>query len=254
VYGQNKNQTHVVSAVSDRELKLDEDGRFEVILSADEPSGAPNWMKLDSSARVLVTRQYFLDEKEEKPAELHIEALDVQGSRPPLEPHAFAGRLRLLMTALDQTIGATIDAMNAWSKQPNTVTVDWRNDASNTVLNLYPTVDNQYMGGYFRLDEDEALVIEGMPPDCRYWSIHLGNCWLESLDYCHRQVSLNKKQMKLESDGSFKVVVAHRNPGATNWLDTCGHRQGIVVFRWMQAEEAPPTPVFRVVSLEQAEK
>ena len=35
-------------------------------------------------------------------------------------------------------------------------------------------------------------------------------------------VSLNRKQTRLERDGSFRIVIAHRDPGVPNWIDAEG--------------------------------
>ncbi len=55
--------------------------------------------------------------------------------------------------------------------------------------------------------------------------------------------------MKLEVDGTFRIVVAHRDPGTPNWLDASGHAEGSVVFRWLLAEGDLPRPEFRVEKL-----
>lgn len=248
-YGHTSGHTYIVANISDRELKFDEDGGFELILSSDKPRGAANWMTLDANARILVARQYFLNRKTERPAELRIEALNVQAAPPPLNPMEMTKRLRLLTASLDRMVSSTIEAMKTWSKQPNTVSI---HGGADSLLNLYPMPDNQYVGGWYQLRVEEALVIEGTPPDCRYWSLQLSNRWLESLDYRYHRVSLNKNQITLEPDGRFKILVAHRDPGTANWLDTCGHHEGVVVFRWLQAEAAPSPPVFRVVRLDGA--
>jgi len=44
-------------------------------------------------------------------------------------------------------------------------------------------------------------------------------------------------------------VVAHEDPGHPNWLNTCGHRQGGMCWRWIRASEHPQ-PRTRVVKLE----
>jgi hypothetical protein len=46
-----------------------------------------------------------------------------------------------------------------------------------------------------------------------------------------------------------QVVVAHEDPGHPNWLNTCGHRQGGMCWRWIRAAEHPQ-PRTRVVKLE----
>jgi hypothetical protein len=111
------------------------------------------------------------------------------------------------------------------------------------------TPDNVYALGEFRLGPDEALVIEGRSPRCTYWGVQLWNRYMQSLEHRHHRVSLNGAQAALEPDGSFRVVVAHRDPGVPNWLETAGHAGGLVFCRWLQADELPAQPASRVVSL-----
>jgi hypothetical protein len=47
-----------------------------------------------------------------------------------------------------------------------------------------------------------------------------------------------------------RVVVAHEDPGVENWLDTCGHQQGTMCWRWIRANQHPQ-PQTRVVKLEE---
>ena len=44
------------------------------------------------------------------------------------------------------------------------------------------------------------------------------------------------------------MVVAHEDPGVPNWLDTCGHREGHLALRWVEAEHHP-VPKAEVVDL-----
>jgi hypothetical protein len=101
----------------------------------------------------------------------------------------------------------------------------------------------------FRLDADEALVIEGRSPPCTYWGAQVWNRYMQSLDYRYHRVALNCAQVALEPDGSFRLVVAHRDPGMPNWISTAGHREGIVFCRWLQAETMPEPVSSKVVAL-----
>ena len=67
-------------------------------------------------------------------------------------------------------------------------------------------------------------MIEATPPRCDYWNFQLGNIWAESLDYQFRRVHINSGQAGSKPDGSFQLVVAHRDPGHPNWIDTAGPR------------------------------
>ncbi len=82
-----------------------------------------------------------------------------------------------------------------------------------------------YYHGYFELAEDEALVIEvERIPECRAWNLQTDNYWMESLDYRYHRIHLNKHTAKYRADGGVTMVLAHRDPGVDNWLDTAGHR------------------------------
>jgi hypothetical protein len=45
-----------------------------------------------------------------------------------------------------------------------------------------------------------------------------------------------------------RIVVAHRDPGLPNWVNTVGHESGTMCFRWVRAQ-AHPQPRTRVVDL-----
>jgi hypothetical protein len=62
-------------------------------------------------------------------------------------------------------------------------------------------------------------------------------------------VSLNRKQTRLEPDGSFRIVIAHEDPGVPNWIDTEGNPLGLVFWRFFLVEGAVETPQAKVVKL-----
>ena len=100
---------------------------------------------------------------------------------------------------------------------------------------------NLYAGGVFELAPDEALVIENrIPVAPNYIGFQLANLWGESLDYANRLGSLNGHQMHIDGDGVRRLVVAHRDPGVPNWLDTSGHREGFLAPRWAYSETPAP--------------
>ena len=107
-----------------------------------------------------------------------------------------------------------------------------------------------YLHGYCTLRPGEAWVIETDVPDCPYWNFQLGNWWMESLDHSHKKITVNKHTAVLDADGRLTIVVAHRDPGVPNWIDTCGHGSGTALLRWLGAA-VHPIPKCRVVSLEE---
>ena len=85
---------------------------------------------------------------------------------------------------------------------------------------IFRDPDIHFHAAYFELAEDEALVVEVRPPRCDYWMFVLSNHWLETLDYTRHRITLNHHTAKLEPDGSLQLIVAARDPGHPNWLDT----------------------------------
>ncbi|HET8705237.1 MAG TPA: hypothetical protein VFM46_02950, partial [Pseudomonadales bacterium] len=103
-----------------------------------------------------------------------------------------------------------------------------------------------YYHSYWALAPDEALLIEVMPPECEHWNFQLNNYWMESLDYQHFRIHTNKHLAFYEADKSVRIIVAHRDPGLPNWINTVGHASGTMCFRWIKAK-THPQPQTRVV-------
>jgi hypothetical protein len=154
-----------------------------------------------------------------------------------------AHRLRVRGESMTRTLRATEAASAEWIQRPNEISFDSEADG---LASLFATPDNQYVGGWYQLAEDEALMMTGRAPKCRYWGVQLWSRWLESREFLYRPVCLNHSQVKLEADGTFRIVVAHRDPGTPNWLDTGGHAEGGVVFRWLLPEGDIERPTFCV--------
>ena len=109
-------------------------------------------------------------------------------------------------------------------------------------------VDQSNLTASFELAADEALLIDGRFPRCRFGNIVLWNRHLQSFEYVRRRSSLNRRQTQLRPDGRFRLVVAHEDPGVPNWLDTAAARSGLIFVRYLLPEEPPEPLVTRVVA------
>jgi hypothetical protein len=233
----------VVANLSQRDLVCDPDGAFEIVLATEPATVARNAITLAPDAVCVIVRQYFLDRRAIRPASFVIEPLDPVAAPPPLDDATLARRLGAVATFIRATVQvAPLPA----SLPPNLLgpPMPWSPHVPG-----WGTPDNVYSLGLFRLADDEALVIEGHSPTCVYFGAQLWNRYMQSLDYRYHRVSLNAAEIAFEPDGSFRLVVAHRDPGLPNWLDTAGHREGLVFCRWLQADELPAPPTSRVVRL-----
>ena len=88
--------------------------------------------------------------------------------------------------------------------------------------------------GHFELSPEESLVITLPVTDAPYLGFQLGSLWYISLDYINHQTSLNGTQAQADPDDKIRIVVADRDPGVTNWVETLGHRKGFLQFRWQR--------------------
>jgi hypothetical protein len=244
VYGHDADDAaRIVGNLSDREITFGEDGSFTLYLSPNPPTdGAGDWIELAPDADTAIIRQYFLNRDKETPARFEIECLDG-----PTGPSRTGGATGAMISSVAEFVGTgakfSAAAATMLATRPNELTID---SQATAVTAFYPTPDNKYLAGWYRLDPGQALVIEGRPPQARYWSVLLMNRWMESLDTGPHPTKLNKADVALSADGGFRVVVSDTDPGVPNWLDTQGRPEGYVMFRWMQADEVE-RPTLRVV-------
>ncbi len=89
----------------------------------------------------------------------------------------------------------------------------------------------------------------GTLPPCASANVMLWNRHLQTLEYRTRRSSLNKEQIQPEPDGTYRIVVAHADPGVANWLDTGGHTGGSIFWRFLLPDADPSRTECRVVPL-----
>lgn len=110
--------------------------------------------------------------------------------------------------------------------------------------------DAAYSMSPYLLGPDDALVIRARWPECRCANVTLWNRQLQTFDYLRGTVSLNRAQTVLDDDGSFRAVIAHRDPGVPNWISTEGRPFGLVFWRFLLPEGPIETPMAEVVPVD----
>jgi hypothetical protein len=230
----------IVGTVNDRSLEIDEDGAFSIVLSPHRHDGT--WVKLEPDAVCAITRDYLADPAHGRRAQWHIEAIDPPSTRRE-DDGDLARRLRAALTWVRDQARIVPIALGT----PNTVDKPY-GVPSQTFG--WAAGDAAYAMGSYVLDEDEALVIEGRSPSCAFWNVCLWNQFLHTYDYDYERVTLNGSQIVYETDGSWRLVVARRDPGHANWISTAGHPQGRIWFRWFLPETTPEAPTTRVVRVD----
>jgi hypothetical protein len=241
---------------NDREFDVARDGSYELRLGPD--ASGRNAVRLEPGAVSVTTRHYFenevsaqLDPTLEIP--LSIEPVADPGPPPVPDDAAMARRIRLAAAFVRQsTLGIPPrdpKQQPAWvSSVPNQLGTPSAFGKGEGDKTAWGAVDNSYSTGPYVLRPDEALVIEGRLPRCTFANLVLWDRWMMSYDYRFRRISLNRRQMKLGPGGRYRIVVAHRDPGVPNWLDTEGRPTGTIFWRFLEPEETPERPRTRVVA------
>ena len=183
-------------------------GEFALVLSADEPAdlAGAQWVQIPEDASSVVVREYIGDRAHRKLATLGSKPLDP-------DPRRGADRRRtrrsnsprwhghlMKLATLHRTIKPEL------LERPNTLLTAEAADlgAADT------TPDNLYMIGTFRLDPDQALVLDIEPPDTRYWNVTLENIWHECLEPRRRHSSVTNRAVQPDADGRVRIAISAR--------------------------------------------
>lgn len=243
--------------INDTQFDVDAEGNFELRFGG-EPAER-NWLPLAEGASRITTRHYFEESicaaaDPAREPRFSIEVLNP--GPPPAKPDdrtVAAGIRRTAKFLRDRTLG--MPPMAKADNLPSFVAL---------TPNQFPTpvppgdfglsaYDAHYSMAPYFLGPDDALVISGRWPDCRFANVCLWTRHQQTYDYANRPVSLNRAQTELEADGSFRMVIAHQDPGVPNWIDTEGRPIGLVFWRYFLPEGEIETPQAEVVKVESLE-
>jgi hypothetical protein len=223
----------ILSECLGSELGIGPGDDFAITLSVAE-SPAP-WVPLDANATMVNLREYYFDWQPRAPAIVTIQRLDTAGTAP---PPLTTARVDAMLDDAATTIEHSIVYWNDYVRTaraaatPNTMGAPRHNAGGSSRIH--------YSFGFFELGADEALVLDASPPDARFWDVQLYTLgWFEPFDYANHTTSLNHTQAVASADGRVRAVVAHRDPGVPNWLDTEGRPAGMITHRWIDARSEP---------------
>jgi hypothetical protein len=225
-----------VGFLLENDIQVEDDGSFEVVIGPDECPG--NCIRTEPDASMLYIRQYAHDWSRTQSAEFEIVREGAVGPEPPL-------RLEQIEAGLARTASFVDRAAHFW-----TAIVERRAEAPANIFFDIPAdpdperptmpVGHRFAAGYFRLAEDEALEVHFRPSEVPYWGLDLTNYWFEPLSYGDQRSNVNNGTVELEDDGSVRVVIGGSGGGAANWMDTRGHREGTMLFRWSRTDDPVP--------------
>jgi len=250
------------------QLEVGKDGEFEILLAPARPEGhagnfistlktveQPHPFEPDAPKErftlYISGRQLFNDWQREEPIHLSLTRIADEHAPPAAySPEQAAAELR----RCGELVRGQMHFWNAfWTvlmgvygpREGSIPGVEFPRNGFNTINAATGATGggmstNLYAGGVFELGPDEALVIENrIPRPPQYYGFQLANLWGESVEYASTFGSLNGSQSEVDPDGVIRLVVAHRDPGVPNWLDTTGHAEGFLTPRWAYSETPP---------------
>lgn len=228
------------------DLSLDAAGRFSVIFSAERPAGYEgDWLHLDPESDFMMLRQFSYDWGNEQDARVAIERLDKPAEpKARLTPEEVDAKLRrifayacdvsrvAMMQIKRPRDGGFVNKMHIHTFQDMGNGKDW---------------PQAYFEMVFDIGPDEALLVESELPETRtYWNIQVIDGLWNQVDIPYRQSSLNGHTARLDSDGKFRAVLSHTDPGYYNWLDTGGSGYGMLIGRWYRCSSTPTPQITKM--------
>ena len=227
------------------QIQIGPGGRYTIAVGG--PAQPANWLPMVPSTTIVTIREAFNNWADAVPDRVSI-SLDGQSGGPPA---------RISQAAL---IGALDAASTALTVQAAYWTTLWGSLLSSLPANVIrtPSPTQGGLGGQlsslsrFDLQADQALVVTVGKSAAAYQGFEAADAFGQTLPAASHPSSLNATQAQLGQDGVFHFVVAARDPGVPNWIDTEGATEGFLFLRWQGLPGPLPAgdvPTAQVVAL-----
>jgi hypothetical protein len=215
------------------EIDVDANGDFVIKVDATPTGDRRNHLWLPPGAAHVLIRDTYLDWSRQLPTQISVHRV----SGPPSAP---ALPLKAMQTfASYKVIEHALNMYKFWEwgvapVQPNTIPAPLIRPAPAGELPWGMTGV-----GRFAIADDEGLLFTLDPVSALYLGAMAASPWLVGIDYAKRTGTLNNHQAARNPDGSITYVLAARDPGVQNWLDTGGLHEGYMLFRWEMLQRTP---------------
>ncbi len=230
------------------QIAVSDNGTYTITIGGARPAGsASNWLPTVPQTSLISVREAFNNWPDAVGDQLRIQTVGQSGPPPAKLTN------QQLITAIDAATGAVTQQASYW-------TTLWGSLLSSLPANQVrtPTPTQGGLAGqlsslsHFDLAPGQALVVSVGKSDAAYQGFEAADAFAQSLPYATHQSSLNATQAQLSSDGRYWFVVAAKDPGVPNWIDTEGYTQGFLFLRWQELTGTlPPAddPTSHVVAL-----
>ena len=223
---------NTVDVLSGHDLVLNEDRSFSISVDSKPADGRPNHVQSAPEAHEFYIRDVMLDWARDEPNELRVERLGDPPTTPPRTPGEQAELTAAFMLRYaDFTHRLSQGSLRG---KANRFSLAWSADEGGALRNQV------YVGGHFRLADDEAFVVRVSDGGAAYFVVPIANIWGTTLEIMNRTSSLNKAQSVPNPDGSYSFVISREDPGVHNWLDPCDMNEGMLTLRMAEFPNGRP--------------
>ena len=205
------------------DLEFGPDGEFEITINDTDADGKPNHLQTQPGVDHLMIRDALGDWLAQTPNQLQVERLDDPGIKPKSDEQLAATAAQRALNSFYYTFFCT---QSGSGQPPNELRPPLSSAPFGGMATQWGTKGN------LCLEEDDALIVTTNSAGAGFRNAVLCDAFHMSIRYWEHTSSLNMDQMAPDADGNFTFVVAHRDPGVHNWLDTGGLRRTIFGHRW----------------------
>lgn len=204
------------------DMEIGVDGSFTITVDDTPAEGRPNHIQTKPGAEFLMVRDALGDWLAQSANALEVERLNPDGG-PRDEAEMAAHAARIAIQGVYYTYYCT---QSGAGQPPNEIRPPMSSGAFGGMATQWGTKGNLDLG------QDDALIVRCNAAGAGFRNLTLTDGFHMSIEYWKRTSSFNHEQMAPDEDGDFTFVIAHRDPGAHNWLDTGGLRRCIFGQRW----------------------
>jgi hypothetical protein len=219
-----RESAELVAVLADPEREADGKS-FTITMDTSPANGRGNHLQLSDTAALLIVRDSLSNWAQEQPIDLNVEVL-TPGYTPKVYNHD---------EAVTKTLALLEVVPKYWLDYDNTYIYS---RAANAIAE--PRVRQAGWGGaisgWADLGIDQALKVSLSTFGARYLGFQLADPWGVSLNYVNKTGSMSNHQAIPNADGTITYLIAARDPGYHNWLDTSGLNRVIFAIRWQGFE------------------
>ncbi|MEZ5735317.1 MAG: hypothetical protein R3E09_05835 [Novosphingobium sp.] len=198
------------------------DGSFTISVGASPAEGRSNHIQTRPGAEFIMVRDALGDWQAQSANALEVVRLDPHGGPRPAEEMA----RHCARIAVQGVYYSYYCTQSGAGQAPNAIRPPMSSGAFGGMATQWGTKGN------LCLEDNEALIVRCNAAGAAFRNLTLTDAFHMSIEYWKRTSSFNMQQMAPDEDGDFTFVVAHRDPGIHNWLDTGGLRRTIFGQRW----------------------